>query len=234
MDAELLALLRRVDTPTVCNAIEVVQGGRGFADFTRRPVTSSDPAAGAMVGYARCAVLESRAPASEDAETLRARRLAYYRYMSEGSRPAVCVTADADAPGAPGAFWGEVNTTIHAAFGIAGAITSGPMRDLGSLAEGFVVLAAEVLPSHAFVRVRDVDVPVEVFGLRISPGDLVHADRHGAVVIPEPVVDEIGSGIARLLEMEGLVLGSARREGFDFGALEAAWLEFERARASRS
>ena len=53
--ADLLALLRQVDTPTVCNAIEVAQGKRGFNRFTRGTMQHSKPGDPAMVGFARTA-----------------------------------------------------------------------------------------------------------------------------------------------------------------------------------
>ncbi|MDE3079725.1 MAG: RraA family protein, partial [Paracoccaceae bacterium] len=85
-------------------------------------------------------------------------------------------------------------------------------------------------PSHGFVRVESLGETVEVFGLRVSPGDLVHADRHGAVVIPPEVLPVLASAIARLQATERLILDPARAPGFDFAAFEAAWTAFEKAR----
>ena len=197
MDADLLKLLRSVDTPTVCNAIETAQGRRGFNAFTRGTMLASDPG-GVMVGYARTARIRALAPPTEAAEVIRARRMAYYRYMSEGPRPAVCVVQDLDVPNAIGAYWGEINTNIHKAFGLAGTLTDGVMRDLGDLAEDYPVVAGSIGPSHGFVHVVDFDHPVNVHGMTVAPGDLVHADRHGAVVIPLDVIPQLEAAIARL------------------------------------
>ena len=87
IDDDLLALLRGVDTPTVCNAIEVVQGKRGFAGFTRGTMVASHPAAPAMVGFAVTAKLAGLAPPNEPADVIRARRMDYYRMMAEAPRP---------------------------------------------------------------------------------------------------------------------------------------------------
>lgn len=154
----------------------------------------------------------------------------YYRYMSEGPRPALAVVEDADFPDAIGAFWGEINTTVHKGFGLSGALTNGVMRDLGDLPEGFPVIAGSVGPSHAFVHVEEIDRPVEIFGLSVRPGDLVHADRHGALVMPTEIISDLTSAIAKLLETERLVLDPARADGFDFAGFEAAWSAFEKAR----
>ena len=104
------------------------------------------------------------------------------------------------------------------------------MRDLGDLPEGFPVVAGSVGPSQGFVHVREIDTPVSVFGLAVNPGELVHADRHGALVVPEDVVDQLEAAIQKLLLTERIVLEAARRPEFDFEAFETAWAAFEKAR----
>ena len=229
MDTPLLDLLRRVDTPTVCNAIEVVQGKRGFAAFTRGTMLCSESGQ-SVVGYAVTAQIAALAPPTEAPDIIRARRMAYYKAMHDAPKPSVAVVEDLDFPDCIGAYWGEVNTTIHKGFGMSGALTTGVMRDLGDLPQGFPVIAGSIGPSHGFVHVRTLGQPVTVFGLRVAQGDLIHADRHGALVIPPEVVPELQAGIERLLATERLVLDPARRPGFDFAAFEAAWTAFERAR----
>jgi regulator of RNase E activity RraA len=229
MDNALLTLLRSVDTPTVCNAIEVAQGKRGFNAFTRGTMLASDPA-GVMVGYAVTAQIAAVAPPTEDPATISARRMAYYKAMAEGPKPSVAVVEDLDYPNAIGAYWGEVNTTIHKGFGMSGALTNGVMRDLGDMAPGFPVVAGSIGPSHGFVHVRSINQPVRIMGMDVRPGDLVHADRHGAVVIPPEVVEQLAAAIAKMQETERLVLDPARAEGFDFNAFEKAWAAFEKAR----
>lgn len=230
MSPELFALLRKVDTPTVCNAIEVVQGKRGFSRFTRGTMIASAPAEGAMVGYAVTAKIAALAPPMEEASVIRARRMAYYKAMHDGPKPSVAVVEDLDFPNCIGAYWGEVNTTIHKAFGMSGVLTNGVVRDLGDLPAGFPVVAGSVGPSHGFVHVRELGTTVKIFGLEIAQGDLVHADRHGAVVIPPEAVGGLAAAIAKLLDTEKLILDPARQPGFDFKAFEAAWSAFEKAR----
>ena len=228
MDDKLLKLLQSVDTPTVCNAIEVAMGKRGFNAFTRGTMLASDPRP--MVGYAVTAQIAALKPPSEDATTIRARRMAYYRAMAEGPKPSVAVVQDLDFPDCIGAYWGEVNTTIHKGFGMSGALTNGVMRDLGDLAPDFTVVAGSIGPSHGFVHVRAVGTPVTIHGLTIAPGDLVHADRHGAVVVPPDVVPRLAAAIAKMQATEQLILAPARAPGFDFAAFETAWAAFEAAR----
>ncbi len=229
MKPEFLDLLRSIDTPTVCNAIEVAQGKRGFDAFTRGTMQCSDVSQ-PVVGYAVTAQIAALAPPTEAPEVIRARRMAYYKAMHDAPKPSVAVIEDLDYPDCIGAYWGEVNTTIHKGFGMSGALTNGVMRDLGDLPPGFPVIAGSVGPSHGFVHVRSLGAPVTVFGLRVVQGDLIHADRHGAVVIPPSVLPDLQSGIEKLLATEKLILDPARRSGFDFKAFEAAWTAFEKAR----
>ena len=230
MKQSLLDLLQKVDTPTVCNAIEVAQGKRGFSDFTRGTMLCSDPDAGAMVGYARTAKISALAPPEEPPEVIRKRRMDYYRHMADAPSPSVTVIEDVDFPNCVGAYWGEINTTVHKGFGIKGALTNGVMRDLGDLPDSFPVVAGSIGPSHGFVHVKEVATPVTIFGLTVTDGDLVHADRHGALVVPSDQVKNLEAAILKLLATERLVLEPARNDGFDFEAFEAAWVSFEAAR----
>jgi regulator of RNase E activity RraA len=230
MDEALMKVLRAVDTPTVCNAIEVVEGKRGFDRFTRGTMLCSAPEAGAIVGYARTARIAALAPPSEAADVIRARRMAYYKHMATGPRPAIAVVEDMDGANAIGAYWGEINTTVHKGFGLSGALTNGVMRDLGDLPDSFPVIAGSIGPSHGFVHVREIATTVNIFGLSISDGDLIHADRHGALVIPLGYETALAVAIAKLLDTEKIVLSAARAEDFDFAAFEAAWTAFEAAR----
>jgi regulator of RNase E activity RraA len=229
MKISLLNLLQSVDTPTVCNAIEVAQGKRGFNDFTRGTMLASDTK-GVIVGYAVTAQIAAIEPPTEAVSVIRERRMSYYKAMSENVKPSIAVVEDLDYPNCIGAFWGEVNTTIHKGFGMSGALTNGVMRDLGDMAEGFPVVAGSIGPSHGFVHVRSVNQPINIFGMNINSGDLVHADRHGAVVVPTDVIDDLETSILKMQQTERLVLDPARKKGFDFNAFETAWNDFEKAR----
>lgn len=235
MTPELYELLKSIDTPTVCNAIEVAQGKRGFNCFTRNTMLSSAPEADAIVGYARTAQIAAVEPPKEPADIIRARRMAYYKHMStntggETQVPSIAVIEDIDFPNAIGAYWGEVNTNIHKAFGMVGALTNGVMRDLGDIAEGFTVIAGSIGPSHGFVNVRTVGEPVEIFGMYVEDNDLIHADRHGAVVIPRSVMGDIETAIHELLRTEKIVLEPTRGKRINFEEFEQIWAKFEASR----
>ena len=227
MEDDLYKLLLEVDTPTVCNAIEVAQGKRGFNRFTKATMFSSHPESESVVGYARTAEIEGRLQSVDPPEQIQKLRMDYYRYVAESPKPAVIVIEDKDFPNCVGAFWGEINTTVHKGFGISGAVTNGVMRDLGSLPDNFPVVAGSISPSHGFVRVTGIDTPIKIFDMDVKPGELIHADRHGALVIPKEVISNLKGAIEKLIRMENLILEPARSKGFDFDSFTEAWNKFE-------
>lgn len=226
---DLLALLRDVDTPTVCNAIEVAQGQRGFNQFTRGTMQHSCPG-DVMVGFARTARIAGLAPPDEPADAVRARRMEYFRSMAAGDGPTLAVIEDMDYPNCIAGWWGEVHVAVHKGLGLGGAVTNGVVRDLDVLDDGFPVLAGSVGVSHGFVHVKDIGTAVSIMGITVAQGDLVHADRHGAVVIPVDIYDTLKSAIETVIESEAIVLGPARAPDFDIDRLEEVWAKFEAAR----
>ena len=224
---DTLAALRGADTPTVCNALEIAMGGRTANGFTKQPVVCADPGLPPVVGFARTAKIRAASAPEMPPDRVREIRLGYYEYVASGPDPAVVVIEDTDWPRPVGAFWGEVNVAIHKGLGLAGAVTNGSLRDLGELDAGYQVVAGAVGPSHAFVHVTETDCPVSVFGVTVKPGDLVHADRHGAVVVPARHFDGIAAAIDTVRRKERPILEAARKPGFDIARLRAAWKEGE-------
>ena len=104
------------------------------------------------------------------------------------------------------------------------------MRDLGDLEPGFPVVAGSIGPSHAFVHATEIGTKVSIFGLEIKNDDLIHADRHGALVIPIEVIPTLEAAIDKLISTEHLILNPARQPNFNFEKLEKAWSEFEKSR----
>lgn len=227
---DLLALLREVDTPTVCNAIEVAQGKRGFNRFTRGTMQHCKPGDPAIVGFARTARISGLAPPNEAPDVIRARRMEYFRSMAGGDGPTAAVVEDVDYPNCIAGWWGEVHVAVHKGLGLKGAVTNGVLRDLDVIDDGFPVLAGSLGPSHGFVHVVDIGTEVNVMGMRVAQGELVHADRHGAVIIPSEVIPDLKGAIDTVVASENIVLEPARKPDFDINKLEEAWAKFEAAR----
>jgi len=220
-DAELDELAS-LDTPTVCNALEVLAPERRGHGFSTRPFVCVYPEARPMVGYAVTGTIRAMHPPREDAATLRATRLDWYRYVDAAPRPGVVVIQDLDQPPGFGAFWGEVHTTVHKGLGALGVVTDGSVRDLDVCAPGFQMLAGCVGPSHAWVRIERFGLPVTVHGMTVHPGDLLHADRHGAVVIPHAVARRVRATADLLARREAVILEAARAPGFNADVLARA------------
>jgi regulator of RNase E activity RraA len=232
--ADIDALIDRLltcDTPTVCNAIEVAQGRRGFSGFTHHTVQWAGGPEERIVGFARTARIAGNAAPSDPPEDIRARRMAYFEAMNAGRRPGVAVIEDIDGDAALGAWWGEVHALVHKqVFGLSGAVTNGVLRDLGDMPDGFPILAGSVGPSHSFVHVHDIGTPVRIFGMSVKDGDLVHADRHGAVCIPDDVIPHLSAALGRLLAAEAVVLDPIKEGPVDFETFQGLWAQFEKAR----
>jgi len=222
-DAALLEALRAVDTPTICNALEDLVSPRQLIRFTTRPFVASDPSAPPLVGYARTAVIRAEQPPAMSAAERKALRLRWYEHVAGAApRPNIAVIQDADSTPGTGAFWGEVNSAVHKGLGVLGLVTNGSIRDLGNVAPGFPMIAGMVNPSHAFVHVAAVAVQVSIHGMVVNDGDLVHADRHGAVVIPHEVAARVPEAIDRWARRERVILDAARAPGFSIERLRAA------------
>jgi regulator of RNase E activity RraA len=154
----------------------------------------------------------------------------YFRSMAAGPGPSAAVIEDTDYPSCIAGWWGEVHVAVHRGLGLAGAVTNGVMRDLDVMDEGFPVLAGSIGVSHGFVHVVEIGTPVNVFGITVTQGELIHADRHGALVIPHDVIPRLKAAIDTVVANEAIVIGPARESGFNIEKLEEAWAKFEVAR----
>ena len=223
LDAKLLATLATFDTPTICNALEIVAPERRATGFTVRPLVCPFPDLPPIVGYAKTATIRSTHAHELSGQPAREQRIAYYEYMASAPAPSICVIQDLDgAEVGFGAFWGEVQSTVHKALGLKGVVTDGCIRDIPQWAPGFQALAGSIAPSHAHVHLAGFGQQVRIHGMLVRSGDLVHADRHGAVIIPEAVAAKIPAACDLLARKEAVILDLARKPGFTVAKLREA------------
>jgi len=174
-----------------------------------------------MVGYARTARIRAQHPPTTPVDNL-----GYYQYIAEGGEiPSVVVVEDIDPIPGFGALWGEVNTNVHFGLGCLGVVTNGSIRDLPDAQPKFQMLAGMVNPSHAYVHVVDWGNPVTVHGMEVSEHDLIHADLHGAVVIPAATIDDVLTEAARIIKRERVLISAAQQDGFNIESIKAAYRE---------
>ena len=141
--------------------------------------------------------------------------------LAAAPQPSIAVIQDLDDIVGYGAFWGEVQSNVHKALGALGVVTSGSIRDIPMIAPGFQMLAGSIVPSHAYVHVVDFGIDVNVHGMAVRNGDLVHADRHGAVVVPADKIDAMKAALDGLAAREAKIIAAAKAGG-DVAAIKAA------------
>jgi 4-hydroxy-4-methyl-2-oxoglutarate aldolase len=209
LEPPVLEALRRYDTPTLSNAVEafdILPRDQGFASMDIRCMF---PDLGPMVGYAATATIRARGRGSDDQSPL-------WAHVQALPGPRVVVVQDLDEPPGHGALWGEVNASLFTALDCAGVVTDGCVRDLDEVrAIGFHFFARGPGVSHAYVRVESAGAPVEVGGLRIEPGDLLHADKHGVLLIPHDLAAELPAAADRIIAREQTFIRWLRSPDFD-------------------
>jgi regulator of RNase E activity RraA len=211
---DLLESLARYDAPTLANAIETFDLQPRDVGFADSRIRCMFPELGRMVGYAATATIVARgAPGSDWAG---AGNDALYAHVREIDAPRIMVVKDLDDPPAHGSLWGEVHATIFGALGCVGCVTDGAVRDLDEARRmGFHFFAAGPSVSHAYVRVETVGEPIEIGGLLVAPGDLLHADQHGVLKIPLEIAAELPAAADRVIETEQALLRWVRSDDFD-------------------
>ena len=205
--------LRSIDTPTVCNLLEIVAPERRGFGYTVRHLHCPFPDLPPMVGFAKTVTMraQDRVPLGEAGYMNK--RLDYLDYVAAEPQPGIAVIQDLDDIVGFGAFWGEV--------GCLGTITNGSIRDIPQVAPGFQMLAGSIAPSHAFVHVVDFGGNVNIHGMAVRSGDLIHADRHGAVVVPLNTIDGMKDAAPKLAAKEAQIIDAAK-SGKGVEAIKAA------------
>ena len=217
-----LDFLRSIDTPTVCNLIEIVTPQRRGAGYTVRHLHCPFPDLPPMVGFARTVTIRAKdAFGMGDASYIQ-RRLDYLDYVAAEPRPSIMVIEDLDDEVGYGAFWGEVQSNVHQALGCLGTVTNGSIRDIPMIPPGFQMLAGSIGPSHAYVHMVDYGGEVNVHGMAVKSNDLIHADRHGAAVVPADKVSAMKTALVGLNEREAKIIKAARAPDMTLDKLKAA------------
>jgi regulator of RNase E activity RraA len=213
LDPAILDALKRFDSPTLSNAIETFEVRPRDEGYMSMDIRCIFPELGPMVGYAATGTIRAK---SDPGRPAHGDQSALYRHVREVPGPRVVVVQDLDEPPGRGSLWGEVNATIFGALGCAGCVTDGCVRDLKEArAMGFHFFARGPGVSHAYVRVESAGRPVTVGGLRVSPGDLLHADQHGVLLIPHEIAGEVPAAAARVIAAEQGLLSWVRSSEFD-------------------
>ena len=221
--SNLIKIASKYDTPTMCNAMDVILGTRSATGFTKNSVVTAQNSKKPIVGIAKTAKIRASSPPLISQKEINEIRMKYYEYIVQDEKNPVVVIEDTDFPNCIGAFWGELNVAVHKGLKINGTVTNGLLRDLGMLDTGYQVIAGSVGPSHAFVHLTELDIPVNILGLEIKPGDFIHADQHGAMTVPNKHLDALPHALDLVVRREVPILKAARQKGFNIEKLKKAF-----------
>ncbi|MGE4282516.1 MAG: RraA family protein [Clostridia bacterium] len=211
---EQLEKLKEFDTPTISNAIERFNIRPFTEGFMGPEIKCILPCNKPIIGYACTAKVSAMNPPTSEQKEL---WTPYYQKIKETPYPTIAVVEDID-PKPVGSFWGEVQASIHTSLGCIGVVTNGGVRDLDEADKiGYKYFASCVLVSHAYIHIEDYDCAVNVGGVTVRPGDLLHADKHGVILIPREIAPELADACKKAQWSEEPVIQGCR-EKFKTGA----------------
>ncbi len=212
--------LRQLDSCTVANAIErfnVRLRNEGFADGT---VHCRFPRLPPLLGYAVTGRIRSSLPPMTG--RLYYDHIEFWQHVATVPAPRVVVMEDMDRDPGAGAFFGEIHAAIGQALRCVGYVTNGAVRDLAAVeAAGFHLFSGSVAVSHAFAHIVDFGEPVEIGGLTVKPGELLHGDRHGLQTIPMAIAAGVPDVAHALLAEERELIELCASPRFSLHLLEA-------------
>jgi 4-hydroxy-4-methyl-2-oxoglutarate aldolase len=214
-----IEILKQFNTPTVSNAIELFNLRPFNTGFMSPEIRCLFPDLGVMVGYA----ITARFAADQTPQNA-ASRYELWKFIMETPAPRIMVMQDLDTPPGMGAYFGEVQSTIHTRLGCVGVVTNGHVRDLDEVHPmGFHYFAGGVCVSHAYVHLVEFGSPVEVGGVTVKSGDLIHADKHGVLIVPEQIVAQIPAAVAQVSEREQRIMGVCKSPDFSLDKLKQVY-----------
>lgn len=216
---EQLDALRRLDTCSLANAIEVTGTRLRNDGYMDSSIACLFPDMPPLVGYALPVRVKTSDPPIEGRGYVD--RADWWDRLLALPEPRILAVEDVQSHAGTGSCLGEVHANIYSALGCAGFITNGAVRDLPAVRRlGFQVFAGHVSVSHAYAHVVEVGSPVVIGGLEVHTGDLLHADLHGVLSIPLEVAADLSSIVAAQKMQEQTIIGFCRSPGFTAKGLE--------------
>ena len=211
LTAEQLDALRRIDSPTVSNAIEVFGVRPRVQGFAGWELRCAFPELGSMVGYAVTCTADSTTEQRSEERGL----LPLWAAIEASPKPAVLVIKDIGPERTRSCHMGEVMATTAKALGAIGCISDGGLRDVVEVRAlgGFQYFCPGFVVSHGNPFILDVNVPVTLEGMAVQPGELLHGDVNGVLVVPDGIADKVVAEAERVRSAEREVLEFVRAPG---------------------
>ena len=221
LTTEQLEALRRLDACTLANAIETFHErlrNEGFVDHTVRCLFPHLPP---MLGYAATIKIRGSLPPTTDGTYID--RTDWWDYILSLPAPRVVVVQDVSSRKGLGSLVGAVHMNILRALDCVGVVTNGSVRDIPAAeSDGFHFFAGSISVSHAYVHIVEIGKPVEVGGLTIESGNLLHGDLHGVQSIPLDMAGRIPEVAAEITAKEQALIALCRSSEFSVEKLRAA------------
>ena len=221
LSAGVLEALKKYDSPTISNVIELFKVRPNISGYTNGSIRAIYPQLPPVVGYATTATFRAAYPSAES--TAYQRLADHIERMQEFPEPRIVAVQDLDDPQAA-AVLGEVMSQTYKGFGCVGFITNGAIRDVLQVESlNFAVFGSSVIVSHGHPHLEEIHVPVHIGGLTVRPGDLLHADANGVVMIPNPLAEMVAEACEEFCAAEGGVMEYLQGEKVSPRGFRAVW-----------
>jgi regulator of RNase E activity RraA len=221
LSPEQLEALRGLDACTMANAIETFHErlrNEGFMDNSVRCLFPDLPP---MLGYAATIKIRGTEPPTADGPFRE--RTDWWDYVLSLPKPRVLVVQDTASRPGLGSFVGAVHMNILRVLGCIGVVTNGAVRDIpAARTAGFQLFAGSAAVSHAYIHIIEIGQPIEVGGLRVQSGDLLHGDLHGVQSVPLDIATALPAAAARLAGREKELIALCRSPGVSLDQIRAA------------
>jgi 4-hydroxy-4-methyl-2-oxoglutarate aldolase len=223
VDPKHIEWLKTVDSPTLSNAIERLRVRPQYSGFAPLQIRCLFPDFGRMCGHAVTAQVETM---TETTVIDRSVFMQLYEAVERSPKPAVIAFQEIGPHPDFATHCGEVMATIFKRLGAVGLVSDCAVRDVPEVrAMGFQYFARGMVASHAYFRIVRVSVPIQVCGLPICPGDLLHGDVNGLLSVPKIELEKLPAEVATVRCREGELMEFVRGDGFSLEKLRGRIVE---------
>lgn len=216
--ADLIQALAQIDSPTVSNAVEYFAVRDPTSGYASMELRCQFPRQQPMVGYALTVTADSTSPLPKRAT----QEIELFRAVEAAPKPVVVVIKDAGPDRLRSCHAGDNLASIFQRLGAVGMVTDGGVRDIAGIASrapGFQVFTPGTVVSHGVPTFLEIGPTVSVCGLTIRPGDLLHGDGNGLLVVPQDLAAQVLGRAQAILEKERGLIDYIRRDGFTLDGL---------------
>ena len=222
MQEHELEKLRQVDSATVCNVIELFEIRPRNRGFMTREIRAVFPDLPPMVGFACTATVRTYAQPPERAIPTAPD---FVSRFAEAPGAPVAVLQNLDSGGSA-ALFGDVMCNSFKAFGAVGLVTDGPGRDYAGIAPlDFPVFCDGCVSSHGYNHMLDLQTPVQIGGISVSPGELLHGDANGVTTIPLEIAADVADACVEFAAAEQVIIDVSQSGSASLADLREAYAE---------